>query len=281
MLRGLLIAAALLFGASAVRACSFSDWSSTAGTPVSADPNTGLAGFARYSTPCAIQTDAIGDQVIDTKPTNESTYNVRFYYYTGQRSGGSANIFQARGTTGVTNIPVVVQHDATNGGPGASTNLVFAVHGSPQTRTVAVVNNRWYAIQLKWVAGAGTGLLNIKVTGAGSDTPLTPPAITAINNGSDRIEEARLGLISGAGTGSVNFDAFESRRQTEPARLCRGDANHDGVIGVADRVMITNEILGISLAPGEPDANEDGGVGAADRVVVTNMILAGQTCNGI
>jgi hypothetical protein len=92
-----------------------------------------------------------------------------------------------------------------------------------------------------------------------------------------------MGVIVGsptfAGGSSYFFDEFDSRRTTNPGRLCRGDADNNNNYGIADRVVVTNEILGSGLATGQPDANEDGVIGTGDRVAITNLILSGATCN--
>lgn len=97
-----------------------------------------------------------------------------------------------------------------------------------------------------------------------------------------------MGMIVGTPTvtAPVYFDEFDSRRTQSPGRLCRGDAGGgaggapDNVIGVADRVLITNEILATGTQPlGQPDVNDDGIIAPADRVGVTNLILAAASCN--
>lgn len=256
--------------------CTLDDWSSTSGTPLAGPPDSNPTAFPRYSGRCAIQTDAIGDQVIDDSPSSESTYFVRFYYYTGDRSGGSADIFQARRLGSAISLPIRVRHD------GAK--FYFNTNGSGMTRDVAVESNRWYSIELGWGAataiGQTNGFLQIAVTGAGNDAPLMTPAMTSVNNATDRIDQARMGLITGSGSGPVVFDAFDSLRDGPPGRLCRGDANGDSAIGAQDRIMITNEIasFGEPISPGQPDANEDGAVGAQDRITVTNMISSFYQC---
>lgn len=253
--------------------CDYAGWSAVAGSPLVGKPSD-TPSVKRYSGPCGFQADAGGDYLVDNTPVNEISYKTRFYFYTGNRSG-AADIFQARngGTFGA--VIYRVLHDGNN--------LMFAANGSTETRTVPVVDNRWYMVQLQWSAGAGTGSLTMNVTGAGSPTPLYTPAITGINNWGDVVEQVRLGLVSGSNNTVPNpvpahFDAYEGNRLTLPSRLCRGDASNDDMIGAADRVTVTNEILGTLLASGQPDADEDGAVGAADRVILTNAILDGKAC---
>lgn len=273
VLLGAAVSAALLFAAPMASACSLTAWTSSNGTPIAGQPDDATP-VARLSGSCGMLADAVGDFVVDGTPQGEALYNARFYYFTGNLSG-QRSIFEGRSASGGTNQPILVQHDGTN--------LTFSTNGSATTRTVAVQDNRWYAIELAWAAGAGTGSLGITVTGAGSATPLSTPAITGVSNASDTIEEARLGFVAGSGTGAGTFDAFDSRRTTVPGRLCRGDANNDNLLGVQDRIAITNEILafGAPVSQGQPDINEDGVVAVADRIGVTNAILGFLTCDDV
>jgi hypothetical protein len=276
-LLGTAVAAALMFGAQAASACAISAWSSATGLTVA---NTGepAAGFSRYSGRCGLRVadsnGATGRYVTDATPNNEASYRVRFYYYTGNITAGTADIFQARNTGG-TNI-IRVTHNGSQ--LGFSTTS-----GSPQNVTVA--DNKYYAIEIAWAAGAGTGSMTATVTGAGVATPAGTATFSNLSNSGDSITEARLGLIACSPTfdptAPVYFDEFDSRRTQNPGRLCRGDANNDTAIGSQDRIVVTNEILssGATPATGQPDANEDGAIGSQDRIVITNLILAGATCN--
>jgi Tol biopolymer transport system component len=55
--------------------------------------------------------------------------------------------------------------------------------------------------------------------------------------------------------------------------LIPGDANADGEINILDVTAILNDILGISLAPGNGDCNEDLAVNILDVTCVLNVIL--------
>ena len=257
----------LVVNAPQVSNCSFADWSQVVGTPIAGEPDDAIA-VPRYRGRCGIQADSIGDYLVDATPSDENVLNTRFYFYTGNRSG-SADIYQARNANGVL---VRVQHDGNA--------LHFSESSSATVRSVNVADNRWYAIRLNWSAGAGNGSLVIKLVGAGSSTALDPPAITGLNNASARIEEVRLGLIGGSGSGAVGFEEFEARRYSTPMRFCRGDANNDQAISNSDITAINAEIAagGAPTAPGQPDANEDGVVNAADATVVSNLINAAQSC---
>lgn len=281
---GTAVAAALLFGAQAVSACAISAWSSATGLSV-ADTGEPAAGFSRYSGKCSLRVpnsnSGAGRFVTDTTPNNESSYRLRFYYYTGDISGVT-DIFQARNTGG-TNI-IRVTHDGNQ--------LSFTTNTGGAAQNVTVADNRYYSIELNWSAAAGTGALTGTVTGNSGASATANVAGTVnfpnLNNAADSITEARMGMIVGTPTvtAPVYFDEFDSRRTQSPGRLCRGDAGGgaggapDNVIGVADRVLITNEILATGTQPlGQPDVNDDGIIAPADRVGVTNLILAAASCN--
>lgn len=248
--------------------CSLAGWSQQGTVAVGGPPT-----MPRYSGRCSIQVSSPQSYVHVTHPNAEPTYYARFYYYTGVRSAGTADIFQGRDGA---LLPIRVEHEV-----GGSNLLRFSTAGSAVQRTAAVQPNAWYAVELAWTAGAGNGALGITVTGAGISTPMSLSPIDGLNNASQRIREIRMGWITAGGSGAVHFDAFEARRDGPPGRLCRGDANGDGAIGADDRILITNEMLGLDLAPGQPDANEDGAVGSADRITVTNMILASASCDDV
>ncbi len=243
--------------------CSLDDWTTTVGSPVAAAPSIAIPGV-RYAGDCGMQVLAVGSYVTDARPQAESNYNARFFYYTGDRIGGSADIFQALAAGGGTPL-IRVQHDGNV--------LTYSAKGSGTTRTVTVQDNKWYAIELQWKSGAGTGSLGLRVTGAASDSPLSTPTITGLNNPTDRVEDVRLGLISGFGTGAVGFDEFQARRITQPKRLCRGDANNDGMRTIADATVIVHEFTSGVLAAGQPDCNEDGIVTTGDAVCVSALFV--------
>lgn len=279
-LLGAALVAALAFGANAASACAISAWSSATGLTVS-DTGEPAAGFSRYSGRCSLRVPSFtagGRFVQDNTPNNEVSYRARFYYYTGDISGAETDIFQARNTGG-TNI-IRITHDGSV--------LRFYTNTGGAAQSVTVADSKYYSVELAWAAGtvspATTGTFTATVTGNNSTTPAGTANFTGLANSADSITDARLGLIASAGsptvTAPVYFDEFDSRRTTNPGRLCRGDANNDTAIGSQDRIIVTNEILSSGATPaiGQPDANEDGAVGSADRIVITNLILAGATC---
>ena len=269
VLLGAAVSAVLLFAAPMASACALSAWTATNGAIIAGQPNDATP-VSRLSGLCAARAAAIGDFVTDASPTGETTYQARFYYYTGNVTG-ARNVFEGRSAAGASNLPIRVQHNGTS--------LIFNTNGSATTATAPVSANRWYAVELAWAAGAGTGSLAITVTDAGTDTPSFTQTIGSVNNGSDTIEEARLGFISGTGTGAANFDAFDSRRTTTPGRLCRGDANNSGTRTGADATAVINEFVNGVLATGQPDANGNGQVVGSDASsIITAFLNTGSAC---
>jgi hypothetical protein len=278
-LLGTAVAAALMFGAQAASACAISAWSSATGLTAADTGEPTTPGFNRYSGRCGLKVPnsngGAGRFVTDTTPASETSYRVRFYYNTGDIAGTS-DIFLAENTGGADIIRVA--HDGTQ--------LSFFVNGVANPQTVAVTDNRYYSIELAWSAAAGTGALTGTVTGNSGQSATAAVAGTVnfpnLSNAADRIDTARLGLITGTPTVTVPviFDEFDSRRTQNPGRLCRGDSNNSGSISSSDRSAITSE-LGIPsvLALGQPDCNESGSVSSTDRSCVTALLAAFATCN--
>jgi hypothetical protein len=272
-----------LIGAPAVfaQACSVAAWTgpapvagAVAGRPTDATPT------SRYAGTCAFRSPAVGGFVTDPTPAAEQAFRARFYVYTGL-TGGQAVVYRALNASAAQMIGVT--YDA------AGSQFTFNTSGG-SANVGSVVANRWYAIELSWTKAAIVGppaqaanTMVVQVQGAGSATPLTAAGglvVTGVAAG-DQIDDAQLGWVANGGTagvGSITTDAYESRRQTAIGRLCRGDANVDGILNVQDRIIITNEVIAVGLANGHPDATEDGIVNVQDRIVLTNRVLAADVC---
>jgi hypothetical protein len=256
----LTVATALIAGAQSATACSTALWLGGA-TATAGEPSAGTPQFRRYSGRCSITSAAAGQTVIDNSPTAESSFNARFYFYTGGLTGG-ADIFHARDAGGINVIRV--SYDGTN--------LSFFKNGGAAV-TVPAAANRYYGIEVRWTA-AGTDMTAIvRGNAAAAATTVSVPGPTG-----GTIDTAVLGWISG---GSVagnqpNFDEYDSRRTSEIGFRCRGNAvATDTIINLADRIAINNNLSGASLAVGQPDINEDGLVSLPDRIQVNAIILAG------
>ena len=268
LLVGAMLAALPLSGA---MACTVSQWNG-AKTSVDADAKSPPAS-ARYSGVCALDSTTSGNYVGDNHPVNDPAYNARFYVYTGLTSG-NAKVFGAYSADdGGGSELISVTYDRAAG------SFAFAANGASAT-TTGIVANKWYAIEFAYAAGSS---FSAEVAGANgfSNTPAVTGAPAAGN-----IESARLGFISGSGAGAIKTDEFESTRGVAIGRLCPGNAagaepgtfGEAGTINIFDRVAVVNELLGNSLATGQPDCTEDGTVNIFDRVCVVNTILAGGAC---
>ncbi len=268
MIRLKTLLGAAIFSAMAftgANACSISAWSATDSVGVVAADSGEAPAFSRYSARCSLRVagGATAKYVQDNTPTNATSYKSRFYLFTGATladttAGGF--VFLARDGAGANLIRL-----ALTGG-----NLQATVTGSAAAiPAIPVVAGKYYSVEIEWAQGA-VAPFSIKVQGAGAPTAVTQTTTT--NNAAGVLKDVRLGLSAGS-TGTVFFDEYDSRRTTAPGRLLKCDANNDGLISIADRVIVNNEVLGLALALGQPDANEDGIVSIADRVQVNNKIL--------
>jgi len=256
--------------AGSASACSFTNWNGgtsatapTPGQPTDATP------VPRYSGKCGLLSTGTGQFVIDNTPATEAAYRVRFYVYTGLVSG-TATVFQALNNSAA--AAITVDYNATAG------NFAFTTGAGTTNVGGAIVQNRWYAIELSWTNG---GNMDINVQGNAATTT-TAGQIGA--GPSTNIDSVKLGWVAGAGVTDATHkgivvDAFESRRATAIGRLCRADANNSGTITAADRSAITAELgASLTLGTGQPDANEDGRVTAGDRSAITALLAINATC---
>ena len=252
-----------LAGTSAVFACSTAAWNGgETGNPQEGRPADGVA---RYAGQCGLRSAATAQFVTDNTPTAETTFRARFYVYTGMTSG-SPVVYEALNAGSVRQIGVTYNRDAGN--------LSFATTG-PTPQTVTVAPNAWYSVELDWSRTRGNMIVAVRGAAATADSSVTVAGV----GGTDQIDTARLGWVSGAGVAAARglvTDAYESRRATAIGRLCRGDANLDNTRNSGDQIAQRNEFLNGTLAAGQPDANEDGTVNSGDQITVRNLFLGGQ-----
>lgn len=260
------VVGALAFaGSSSVMAqCSLAAWSNAAtSTATAATP----AGNGRYSGSCAAVVASAGANsfVVDNSPTAETSYRARFYIFTGDLGGSEADVFQARSPADAN----IVRVTYTNG-----TGFRFYVNGAQggaSLGTIAAVPNRWYGIEVRW---ANNGTFTAIARGNAQAAPAQPQInVTGFSNAADRIETARLGILTTTGvTGGIRLDDFDSRRTTDIGFLARGDANGNGSVTVGDAVRVLTEVNGGTLSPGAADCNENGSVTVGDATCILNSI---------
>lgn len=249
------------------QACSIAAWSNAATTTAVAQLP---PGNGRYSGSCAAVVASAGANsfVVDNSPTNEPSYRARAYAYTSDLGGAEADIFQAQNATGTNIIRVTYT---------AGTGFRFYVNGAnggASLGTVPAVANRWYGFEVRW---ANNGTFTAIVRGNQAAAPAQPQiSVTGFSNAADRIETARLGILTTTGvTGGARFDDFDSRRTTDIGFLVRGDANASGGVNIGDAIAIRNEVNGGALGAGNADCNEDGQVNTGDQICVRNIVNAG------
>ena len=86
----------------------------------------------------------------------------------------------------------------------------------------------------------------------------------------------RLGAPQAAGFGDwtrLTFDSYQANRTLPVGPLLDADANNDLEINIFDFGFVRNEILGNSLATGQPDCNRDGEIDIFDFGCIRNIIL--------
>lgn len=260
------VVGALAFASSSsvMAQCSIAAWSNAATTTATA---TTPASGGRYTGSCAAVVAAPGANsfVVDNSPANETSYRARFYIYTGNLGGAEADVFQAQNASNANIVRVTYT---------AGTGFRFYVNGAQagaSLGTVAAVADRWYGVEVRW---ANNGTFTAIVRGNATAAPAQPQiSVTGFSNAADRIETARLGILTSTGvTGGIRLDDFDSRRTTDIGFIVRGDANNNGSLSIADAIAVRNEANGGALAPGQADCNENGSVNISDAICVRNQL---------
>lgn len=273
--------AALLGMNAAMAACNTTQWGQGAtpppggavvGTPTPGNPTSGDPDgvVARYSGQCALRSTAPVNYVQDGLPLAEASFIARFYVYTGV-TGGTATVFNALSVGAAVADYNILSVDY-NG-----TQFSFKNRAGASQFTIPATANKWYAVEVKYTRATNT--VDAKVRGsAGAPEATGTSNQFTVDNAADGVDYVQLGWVSGAATGTIYVDAYESRRSTDIGRLCRGDANGDLTLNVGDRGAVTTEVLGTALANGQPDCNEDGVINVGDRGCITTRVLAADNC---
>ncbi len=270
---------ALALGSGA-QACTTAQWGQqltagqgAIGAVVAGQPNGAGGGTsARYSGLCGLRATAVGQYVQDGTPAAEADYIARFYVRPAVDTG-TQTVFRVA-----------------EGAPDGANTMVYRVQYNRGTQQFEVVNSalavtaigaassapnaKWYEVKLTWHRTGGT--LDVSVQGNASSTASVQNGLTGFGSsgGTAGPDFAQLGWIaSTGGTGTVEIDAFESRRSTAIPSLCRGNANaSDQTRNILDAIVVFNEINAVSLATGQPDANEDGAVNILDAISLFGII---------
>ena len=261
------------------QSCTITNWAGGSVNDSALFAGSPLDGNTRYGGPCSLEVslDSGFAYVVDNSPIAEQDYITRFYF--NPNGNGSADapmvIFAANDESDGTGEDViqlwfnVASADPFVAQPNHVTLVVVTETGIEeiQAGATSIRANGWNSFEIVWTSGPAAEV-TLKVN---ERDDLTVTGDTS----SQRVRTALLGFVdegvSISSTTPLYFDDFDSRRQSRPGRLLRGDANDDGVINAQDFVTVINEIGG-SLAAGQPDCNEDGVINAQDFVCLINVI---------
>lgn len=274
--KGLLVglsAAGLLLGATTVQAqngpCTLNNWSAKVGdTNLSA--GTQGANNRRYAGPCGLRVSLAGSEayLTDNSPVAETVFNTRFYFFLNSVTQ-DVSIFEALDGT---DRAISATYDQSEN----KVNVVFQT-GTGSTSSILSVGpvaTGWNSLEIQWSSGATVTPKAILGNASGTDTQTS----VAVDTSNFTIDSTKLGAINALATvptgGSIDFDDYDSRRDTVPGRLLAGDANSDGALNIFDVVAARNNILGNAVATGQPDCNEDGEINIFDVVCMRVKILS-------
>jgi YD repeat-containing protein len=172
--------------------------------------------------------------VRDDTPATESRYRARFYFSPNSITMAANNaheLFSGRTVTGTNIVTVQLRY-------ASSTYQLMAqaVNDSSGISSTAwyPISNTWHFIEIDWRASTSTtaknGYLTLWIDGVQKESK------AGIDNDTRRVDEARLGPLSGIDTGTRGteyFDAFESRRDTYIGPVALADFTANPISGTA------------------------------------------------
>lgn len=229
--------------------------------------------FQRYSGKCSLDVvfgGADGSWVANSTdmngaPLNEQRYIARFYVFVDALEGSNVPIFEAND-----GVPETLFSISYSAGSPATFGIDLSGNGSPDQTISATAG--WNSVEFDYDGAAGT--LAVSINGA-ADVNL------ATTSGGSNVVRVRLGDLDGAGSGFAYFDAFDSRRNNRPGRLCRGLTTalgdpRDSLLP-ADAIAIFTEFStgGNVLAEGQPDFNGDGQILPGDAISAFQRFATG------
>jgi len=286
MVKGVLTgigAIGLMLGATTVHAqngpCTLENWTSKVGeTNMKVGTPGGENGNRRYAGPCGLNIALKGEEAYLTNeaptvdaPRDEKKFNVRFYFFLNDVED-DVTFYQALDDT----VEVIT---ATYVATGNNANNVSVRFGPSAAATLSVgpVSAGWNSLEIQWVSDSSATLKAI----LGNASDIYEKTATDIDTNAFAIDSARLGVINALvdslpTAGSIDFDDYDSRRDTVPGRLLRGDANGDGVTDGDDQTPVVNEFLFGESSAGTADCNEDGEVNGDDQSCIVNIFLFGE-----
>jgi len=257
--------------------CTVANWDDNGAVVGLSDADTGYQGSnnRRYGGPCGLRIAFDGEDryLINDTPSNEQSYIARFYAFLNDLGDSSAIIFAGEGG-GDDHFQVWFNEPAA----GDLTLRIFDASGTPVDLVYNDLDSGWHSIEVVWESGSDAEIrfaLN-------SDDPQND-LVTTVDNSGLGIDSAWLGNVAGADIGgTADFDDFDSRRDTRPQRLCRGDTTGSESIGFADLNNIGGEVIsgGAQLAFGQPDYTESGAIGFNDlnAVFANHVSISNPDC---
>lgn len=243
------------------------------GTPAQSFEATG--NFRRYGGPCALRVPVDGQPryVRDGSPSDEASYNARFYVFLDSAGDQNIRVFEALDSS---DNEVLSVWYLPAGGPSLA--LSVETTGGTETLTITNIEDGWQSVEFAWNSGPAATIsfaVNVEIDSADPSDFITE----TLNTSGRSISEVRLGNIGGVSASGayVDFDDHDSRRSTTPGRLCRGltvesEAERNALSG-DDGIEIFREAFGLALAAGQPDYDEDGVVSAADALGVYQTVF--------
>ncbi len=245
----------LMMAAQSAMACTVGNWSADSGNVNAGGPNTGVA---RYSGLCAMGApDGKVSWVQDNSPGGINRIRARFYVLNNIDSGQSVQVYRGFSSTNGTGLLFTVIMNS-------SGSVVLRDHVANQDVS-QVASTKWLSIEIDYAQGSGDGVISLSVNGQ------TPALNSSLNNAAAAaLQSVRLGNLQGTG-GTLNFDAYESRRTTAIGRLLVGDANNSGSVNIADASAIIAELDGTTQT-GQADCNENGVINIADASCIISLL---------
>ncbi len=248
--------------------CTTANWSDGQGVSGVVFVGTQGSENRRYAGPCGARMVGDGNNfLVDDSPSAESTYIARFYAFLDDLSGEVA-IFDALNSAGDPEIQVWF-----DSGLNRLTLRIYDANDQALDLHATAIGSGWHSVELVWEASESA---EIRFAVNSSDT--NDDVVISADTSGLEIHAARLGLINGADSsvaGHADFDDFDSRRNTRPGRLLRGDATNSGSVTLSDLFAVNTERTGGAFAAGQPDCTESGSITLSDLFCV-NAIRTGQ-----